>query len=73
MKITLESTVTIVKVNGVQARIWDGQTESGIKIFAMVCKVAVHKDLDSSEFDRELRECQLTYTKGNDYIFDSDF
>lgn len=32
MKLTVESTSKIVELNGVLARVWEGQTESGIKI-----------------------------------------
>lgn len=63
MKVTLESTdkiVTLVVPGGngvtVPARVWEGATESGIKCHAFITRIAVHKDLDSSQFDRELTE-----------------
>lgn len=60
MKITMESTPKIVTllVNGaeVPARIWQGHTESGIQVHAYITRVAVHKDDDNSEFERELTE-----------------
>lgn len=56
MKITLESTTKIVKLNGVPARIWEGRTESGIKVHAMITRVGVDMGEDTSEFELELQE-----------------
>lgn len=36
MKITIESSNKIVELNGVPARIWEGQIESGIKVHCFV-------------------------------------
>lgn len=58
MKVTLESTTKIVTVNGVQARIWEGHTESGIPVHAYVTRIAVAHGLDASQFERELQECR---------------
>ena len=58
MKVTLESTTKIVELNGVPARIWEGQTDSGIAVHAYVTLIAVHKDDDASQFERELQECR---------------
>jgi hypothetical protein len=64
MKITLESTTQIVEIlnrdgttKPVQARVWEGQTESGIKCFALITRIAIHKDdvARAPEFDRELQ------------------
>jgi hypothetical protein len=55
MRITLESTSKIVQLNGQSVRIWQGQTESGIPMHAYVPLVAVDKDADQTEFERELR------------------
>lgn len=64
MKITLESTSEITKVNGIPARIWEGKTESGIPVFALIAKVGVHADEDVSQFEKELKECKLaTFTR----------
>lgn len=57
MKVTLESTTEIVEVNGVAARIWQGATESGIEVHAFITRIAVDKDADLSEFERELKQC----------------
>ncbi len=56
MKIEIESTTKIVQLNGVPARIWVGKTESGIPVHCYVTRIAVAKDADASEFERELQE-----------------
>lgn len=56
MKLTIESTHQTVTVNGVPARVWVGKTESGIEVHCLITRVAVHKDADTSQFERELRE-----------------
>jgi hypothetical protein len=62
MRVTLHSTdkVVTIRVNGtdVPARIWEGETESGIRCHAFITRIAVHKELDASQFDRELKETQ---------------
>lgn len=62
MIVTLESTDKIVElvVNGqaVPARIWEGKTASGIPCHAYITRIAVAPELDSSQFERELRECR---------------
>jgi hypothetical protein len=56
MKIQIESTTKIVQVNGGPARIWEGATESGIPVHCYVTRIAVLKDADASEFEKELQE-----------------
>lgn len=56
MKITLESTTQIVQFDGIEARVWEGETESGIKLTAFITRVAVDKDDDVEQFQRELKE-----------------
>lgn len=56
MKVTLESTDQIVEVNGVPGRIWEGTTAAGIQCHAIITRIAVHKNDDASEFERELKE-----------------
>ena len=56
MKLQIESTTKIVQVNGVPARIWEGETESGIPVHCYVTRVAVASDADHEEFERELEE-----------------
>lgn len=56
MKIQMHSTEKIVEVSGVPARVWEGVTESGITCHCFVTRVAVGKDQDTSQFERELQE-----------------
>ena len=60
MKAQIESTTKIVTlvVDGqpVPARIWEGRTEAGIPCHFFITRVAVAKDVDSSQFDAELQE-----------------
>lgn len=56
MKITLESTSTVVRVNGTEARVWEGMTEGGVPVVAFIVRTAVDEDHDSAEFERELIE-----------------
>jgi len=61
MKINLESTTKIVELNGIPVRIWEGETESGIKVHAFIPRVAIGED-ESDEvkeiFKKELQECK---------------
>lgn len=60
MKITLESTTTLVDVQGVPARVWEGQTESGIPVTCLVTRIAT-PDVPGApleQFKRELQECR---------------
>ena len=61
MKITIESTskfVTVLNQGGgdVQARLWEGYTESGIPVHCYVTRIAAGVGADLSQFERELRE-----------------
>jgi hypothetical protein len=56
MKITLENTDQIIQFNGVPARVWVGKTESGIEVEAFITRIAVHKDQDHTQFQKELSE-----------------
>jgi hypothetical protein len=59
VKITIESTDQIVDINnGLKARVWEGETDSGIKVTCFVTRIAVHKDQDSAQFEKELKECR---------------
>lgn len=63
MKVTLESTTKIVELKTdagtMSARIWEGQTESGIKVHAYITRIAAGKEEpDLSQFERELQECR---------------
>jgi hypothetical protein len=56
MKIAIESTAKVVNLNGVPARIWEGKTETGIPVHCYVTRIAVARDEDCSQFERELQE-----------------
>lgn len=60
MEVTLWNTTKIVEIeiNGavVPARIWEGQTESGIPVHAYITRIAVDKNADTRQFEEELRE-----------------
>ncbi len=56
MRLIIEATGTIERVNGVDARVWKGRTENGIEIICWIPLVAVSKETDRGEFDRELSE-----------------
>jgi hypothetical protein len=62
MTVTLHSTdkiITLATPTGdVPGRIWEGVTESGIPVHAIVTRIAVHKDEDASQFERELVTCR---------------
>ena len=60
MQAKIESTSKVVTLNGVPARIWEGQTESGVKILCYITRVAISKNEPTNEeleeFKRELDE-----------------
>ena len=57
MKITIESTTKVITLNGIPARIWEGQSESGIKLHCYISRVAIDKNEPNPEqFEKELSE-----------------
>lgn len=59
MKISMESTEQVVEIVGEHtgpARVWIGRTENGIEVQVLVARVAITRDADSAEFDRDLIE-----------------
>jgi len=60
MTVTLKNTSKVVTliVDGkeVPARIWEGLTDKGIQCHAYITRIAVANELDSSEFDADLKE-----------------
>lgn len=62
MRITIESTSRIVNVNGHEARVWEGTTDSGIPVVALIPRIAVrdtNNKHDQVEFERELERCAM--------------
>lgn len=56
MKITIESTTKIVKANGVDCRVWEGESERGVKVICLIPRIAVKEGQDTSQFEAELQE-----------------
>jgi hypothetical protein len=56
MKIILESTDLIVNANGIDCRVWYGETERGVKIEALIPRIAVRNGQDTAQFEAELKE-----------------
>lgn len=63
MKITIENTNKISTLSGVPARIWEGETESGIKIICYVTRIVIKDMRKSAEFDREFVKIKLPSAK----------
>jgi hypothetical protein len=56
MRVTLHSTTKIVTINGVEPRIWEGHTDSGIACHAYISRIACEKHADAKEFEADLQE-----------------
>ncbi len=55
MKVLLESTTKTVTLNGVPARIWEGETLSGVKVHCYITRIAIAEDEpNKQEFEQEL-------------------
>jgi len=59
MEITIKNTTKIVELNGVPARVWEGETSTGVPVHCFITRIAVHKN-ESPEniaiFETELEE-----------------
>ena len=56
MKITMTATEKLTEINGVQARLWEGITDQGVKCKVFVHRLAVHRSEDHTQFEKELIE-----------------
>jgi len=57
MKVILKNTSKIVELDGLPARVWEGETETGIKCHAFITRIAIDKDEPRvEEFRKELQE-----------------
>ncbi len=56
MTMTVSSTTKIVELNGIDCRIWEGSTSSGVKIHCFIPRVAVAEGEDITQFEAELQE-----------------
>ena len=55
MKITIESTTKTTTLNGVPARIWEGETDVGIAVHCYITRIAVANDDDQIQFTEQLQ------------------
>lgn len=70
MKINLESTTKVIEFNGIPARIWEGETENGIKVHAFITRIAVDKNESNlKEFEKQLQECKPPSAEVAEYPF----
>jgi hypothetical protein len=58
MLVRLQSTTRLVTVNGIQGRVWEGQTESGNDVYAVIVRIATRVENDQEQLQNELRECR---------------
>lgn len=59
MKMTIHSTPEIVDINGIPARVWEGESERGTPVIVLVTRIAVRQDAGEQahqEFTAELQE-----------------
>jgi hypothetical protein len=56
MKMTIESTTRVVKVNGLEARVWQGTSERGVPVVCCITRIGVDRGADNSQFEAELKE-----------------
>jgi len=60
MRMTIESTDRVVELfvagSPVPARVWEGQTERGVRVAVLVTRIAAHLESDQAEFERDLKE-----------------
>lgn len=57
MTITVHSTEKIIEFNGIPARVWEGETETGIKMHCYITRVAIDaNETRSEQFEKELKE-----------------
>jgi hypothetical protein len=58
VKLVIEKTETLMPINGSLARVWKGQTESGVQVVCFISRIAIEKNKDLTEFEKELRPCE---------------
>jgi len=64
MRVRLESTTKVVEVDGVPARVWEGETDSGIPVAALITRIAVEEGQPQGQFQAELAECRAPTVAG---------
>lgn len=58
MKLEIEPTSVLIKVDGVVCRLWQGRTPKGVPVQAYISRIGVGIDDDSSELDAALNEAK---------------
>lgn len=53
----LRPTTKLIELNGVPARVWEGETAAGVPVHAFITRVAVKEGLDDSELRAALERC----------------
>lgn len=56
MKITIQNTNKYVILSGVNCRVWEGETETGVKVACLITRIAASAAEDLRQFDSELKE-----------------
>lgn len=54
--ILMEPTQELTKMQGVPVRVWEGETMDGVKLFALIARIAVAIEQDQTAFQRALEE-----------------
>lgn len=56
MKLVLDSTDMVARIDGVAVRVWKGTTEGGVEVVAYVHQLAVQHGKDAPLFDAEVKQ-----------------
>ena len=56
MKIAIENTSKIVSFNGIDCRVWEGESDRGVAVIVFIPRIAVKNGLDTSQFEADLQE-----------------
>jgi hypothetical protein len=62
MQVTMESTEEIIKIDGVQTRLWKGTTDTGIKVHCFIHRISPQQHDQLEEFENEFIEQQKPIT-----------
>lgn len=58
MKVTIQSTDRKIKIDGVEARVWEGISDTGIPVSLLVANIAVYNDTQYAEREQFTAEMQ---------------
>lgn len=56
VKMAIDLTRKLQSHSGIDCRVWEGQTERGVKIQCLIPRIAVKNGQDVSQFEAELKE-----------------